>query len=253
MRSQRLAGGGQAGVAEVVHSLVAMQAQSTRDARLAVRPRADGVDATAVAHACNQARSVVRTWAMRVTLHMLAAPDVGWIVDLYRPPADTLTSRQRQLGLDEDLLARAMPAVAEILGERGPLTRGALVAELARVGVTVNPAGQAPAHLVSYAARQGLICRGADQDDDEPTYVLLAGEPAWADPELLRSGTDTGEPCVRLVPHFDEYLLSYRSRALALPPVSPAASRPAAAGSAQPWWPTGPGHRRASAGRSPSR
>lgn len=279
MHSQRLAGGRLADVAGVVHSMAAVQAQSTRDARLAVRPRADGVDTGAVRSACNQARSVVRTWAMRATLHMLAAPDVGWIVDLYRPPPGAVSTRQRQLGLDEELLARAMPAIAEVLSERGPLTRTAMVAELARAGVGVNPVGQAPAHLVSYAARQGLICRAADLDDDEPTYALLAswvgerepaapgrsvaelarrfirsrgpvgphdfgywsglplgaarrgfeqvasefakvdvaGEAAWLDPELDRASPEIAEPCVRLVPHFDEYLLSYRSRLLALP------------------------------------
>jgi len=216
---------------------------------------------------------------MRVTLHMLAASDTGWIVDLYRPPASAVSRRQRQLGLDEDLLARALPAIAEVLSERGPLTRAGLVAELARAGVTVNPVGQAPAHLVSYAARQGLICRGAETDDDEPTYALLAdwigehepvapgrsvaelarrfirsrgpvgpgdfaywsglplgtarrgfdlaagefaeadvaGEPAWMDPVLELADHDAGGPLVRLVPHFDEYLLSYRSRLMALP------------------------------------
>ena len=260
----------------MARAMLAMQAQSTRDARLAIRPRGDAVDAAAVDIACNHARTVVRTWAMRVTLHMLAADDAGWVVDLYRPPREALGSRQRQLGLDEGLLRRAMPAIAEVLAGRA-LTRRELVAELARAGVSVPPKGQAPAHLVGYAARQGLVCRGPDRSDDEPTYVLLAewigayeprepdqaraelarryirargpagakdlaywsglplgaahralgqvvaefeeveveGEQAWADPGSAAAGN--GGPCVRLVPHFDEYLLGYRSRALALP------------------------------------
>jgi hypothetical protein len=216
---------------------------------------------------------------MRSTLHMLAAPDIGWVVELYRPPAGAVTRRQRQLGLDADLLARALPAIREVLSARGPLTRAALVGELATKGVVVAPRSQAPAHLIGYAARQGLICRGPDQSDDEPTYVLIAdwvGEPAQLDPdealaELARRyvgahgpagprdfaywsgfpvttarraftlladelrevdaagdraylpGTadpvapDDGTPCVRLLPHFDAYLLGYRSREAFLP------------------------------------
>ena len=174
LRSQQLAGPRAAEVAEVVRRMGAMQAQSTRDARLAVRPRGQGIDAAAVTEACNVTRSVVRTWAMRGTLQMLARHDVGWVVDLFRPPPGVVTARHRQLGLDAGLFARALPAIAEILSGHGPLTRAELVAELAAGGVAVDPKTQAPAHLIGYAARQGVICRGPDRSDDEPTYVLLA-------------------------------------------------------------------------------
>lgn len=278
LRGQQLTGERAGSVSDVVGRVGALQAQSTRAARLAVRPRSEGLDATAVDRACNEARSVVRTWAMRGTLHMLATPDVGWVVELYRPPPAIPTRRQRELGLDTDLLTRALPAIREVLSGSGGLTRAALVSGLAGEGVVVDPRSQAPAHLVAYAARQGLICRGPDLTDDEPTYVLLdewvgelppvesdealaalarryvaahgpvaprdlaswsglpaavarraftlladelrevdaAGERAWlpvtADPA---AGDDA--PCVRLLPHFDAYLLGYRDREAILP------------------------------------
>jgi hypothetical protein len=280
LRSQQLAGPQAAEVAEVVRRLGAMQAQSTRDARLAVRPRGRGIDAAAVTEACNVTRSVVRTWAMRGTLHMLARQDVGWIVALFRAPPGVVTARHRQLGLDAGLFARALPAIAEILAERSPLTRAELMIELAGRGVSVDLKTQAAAHLIGYAARQGVICRGPDRGDDEPTYVLLAEwagghapvEPDEALAELARrytgahgpaapadfaywSGLPLGRarrgfelaageleevdaagaqawlladgdfpgvgdaaPCARLLPHFDEYLLGYRSRDMVLPP-----------------------------------
>jgi hypothetical protein len=89
-----------------------------------------------------------------------------------------------QLGLDDELCARALPAIREILRSEGALTRAELVGQLAESGVRVTPTGQAPAHLVFYAATRGLICRGPDRDDDEPTYVLLeqwvgTRQPAW--------------------------------------------------------------------------
>jgi Winged helix DNA-binding domain len=48
-----------------------------------------------------------------------------------------------------------------------------VVAGLAAEGVEIEPKGQAPAHLVGYAAMRGLICRGPDLEGDEPSYVLL--------------------------------------------------------------------------------
>jgi len=271
-------------VDELVGGMGGLQAQNTAAARLAVRARSAGLDAAAVTRACNQERSVVRTWAMRGTLHMVAAEDAGWLVALLGPrSAAAGRRRRRQLGLDEDVCARALPALREILSGGGRCTRAQLVRRLAAEGVAVDPEGQAPAHLVGYAATQGLVCRGPDLDDDEPTYVLLedwvgaqpelepeaalarlarryvaghgpagardlaawagvtltqarrglqaidgeldevevAGEPAWilagtGGPDATGAGGDG--PCVRLLPHFDAWLLGYRSRDLVLAP-----------------------------------
>jgi hypothetical protein len=46
------------------------------------------------------------------------------------------------------------------------------VRRLAARGTQIDATGQAPAHLVAYAARRGLICRGTPIGL-EPTYVLL--------------------------------------------------------------------------------
>src|SRR5262249_28211295 len=122
----------------------------------------------------NEERTVVRTWAMRGTLHMLPAEDVGWIVALLGPLfAATDRRRRLQLGLDDDLCARALPAIRDILSGGGALTRAERVQRLADVGMQIDPHSQAPAHLVGLAALRGLICRGPDRANDEPTYVLL--------------------------------------------------------------------------------
>jgi DNA glycosylase AlkZ-like len=173
LRAQLLAGRRPRRVEEVARALVGLQAQDTPASRLALRPRSTGVDEAAVRRACDRDRTVVRTWAMRGTLHLVAADDVGWLVGLLGPVfADADRRRRAQLGLDDGLCERALAALPAVLGG-GPLARGDLVARLADEGVRIDPDGQAPAHLVAYAAMRGLVCRGPDLDGDQASYVLL--------------------------------------------------------------------------------
>lgn len=158
---------------DAVAGALAIQAQDTRASRLGVRARCEGVTAADVVRACSQERTLVRTWAMRGTLHMVAAEDVRWLVALTGPPTIRRDARRRaQLGLDDALCARALDALPEVLAG-GPLTRAELVDGLRGRGVPVPAEGQAPAHLVLLAAASGIVCRGPDRADERPTYVLL--------------------------------------------------------------------------------
>jgi hypothetical protein len=195
MRSQRLCGRRLGGVREAVSAVFAIQAQDTPASRLAVRARSQILDAAAVIRACNEERSVVRTWAMRFTLHMVAAEDVRWLVALLGPRLAAAGRRRRlQLGLDDELAERGLAAIRRVLADRGPMTRPALIQAIAKQGIAVDPRSQAPAHLLGFVAARGLVCRGPDRDKDEPTYVLLDDwvgpglklEPAAALAELAR-------------------------------------------------------------------
>ena len=173
VRSQWLADRPHATVAAVAAHTVGLQAQDTGAARLAVRARSRNTTAADVRRA-GQDRAVVRTWLMRGTLHLVAAEDVRWMLALFgERNAAANARRRRQLGLDEPALSRAMAAIPRVLAGSGPLSRADLVTGLAHRKVAVDPSGQAPAHLVAYAAAHGLICRGPDLDGDEPGYVLL--------------------------------------------------------------------------------
>jgi Winged helix DNA-binding domain len=194
MRAQLLTGRRPRRVEEVARALVGLQAQDTPASRLALRPRSTGLDEAAVRRACNQDRTVVRTWAMRGTLHLVAAGDAGWLVELLGPVFAAAGRRRRvQLGLDDGVCERALAALPAVLGG-GPLSRADLVARLADEGVRIDPDGQAPAHLVAYAAMRGLVCRGPDLGGDQASYVLLekwvgkgqAMEPEDALAELAR-------------------------------------------------------------------
>lgn len=174
LASQRLTGARATGAHAAVHALGAVPAQDTRAARLAIRARSTGLDAAAVARAAGEQRSVVRTWAMRGTLHALAAEDVGWVIGLLGPIfAAAGRPRRLALGLDDELCARAMRALREILAADAPLVRAELVRRIVAAGVPIDPSGQAPAHLVACAAMEGIVCRGPEAEGEEPTYVLL--------------------------------------------------------------------------------
>jgi Winged helix DNA-binding domain len=193
MRAQLLTGRRPRRVHEVVAALGGLQAQDTPASRLALRPRSSGLDEAAVRRACNQDRTVVRTWAMRGTLHLVAAEDAGWLVALLGPVfADAGRRRRLQLGLDDGVCERALERLPAVLGD-GPLSRGELVRRLAAEGVRIDPRGQAPAHLVAYAAMRGLVCRGPDLGGDEASYVLLED---WAGPGRGGPGDRRGGPPV---------------------------------------------------------
>ena len=190
MRAQRLLGRRPRDVGAVVRGVGGLQAQDTPASRLAVRVRSAGLDEAAVRRACNRDRSVVRTWVMRGTLHMVAAEDVGWLVGLLGPRFAAGNRRRRlQLGLDDRLCERALEVLPAVLAG-GPLSRAELVRGLAAKGVRIDPGGQAPAHLVGLAALRGLICRGPDLDGDEASYVLLED---WVGPAGGRRGVLGGD------------------------------------------------------------
>jgi hypothetical protein len=143
MRAQRLVS-----PAGDLRDVVALQAQDVRAVELAARNRGLSVEG-------------VRTWAMRGTLHLLHPEDAGRVVALLGPRFVAAGRRRRsQLGLDDSLCERALGALREVLVE--PLDRGGVVRALAECGVVLGPAGQAPAHLLAFAAHRGVVVRGVD-------------------------------------------------------------------------------------------
>lgn len=172
-RAQRLdRGAADATPYGILRHLCGIPAQWMPSTPLVLRARTAGGDGAALDRARRDQRSVVRTWAMRGTLHLLAADDVAWVVGLLGAIADAADRPRRlQLGLDDDASERGAAAVAHILETRGPSTRAEIVDALADRDIVLDPKSQAPPHLLSHAARIGLICFGPDRDDGEPTYV----------------------------------------------------------------------------------
>jgi hypothetical protein len=228
-----------------------MQAQDRATARLALLTRgADEVPAGTSAPP-----GVVRTWAMRGTLHLIAAEDLPLMLAIFGP-LQLARGRRRltQLGLPPELAERSTAEAAELLAADGPLTRHELAARLRDRGVPVDAEGQAPIHVVARAAAAGVLVevgvRGREElygpldpgplpDRDEALEQLArryaaAHAPATADDFAVWSGLPAADvrrawrepeppagepeaPGVRLLPAFDEWLLGWASRELVLP------------------------------------
>ncbi len=163
----------EAGAPDVVNAIVGIQAQDQQAAAFAVRARTVGLTIGDVARARNEERSIVRTWAMRGTLHWLRAADVRWLLELFGADFIRKNRRRReQLGLDDRTCAHAVRLLRDVLANGAELTRAELTEALASRGVTL--VGQARPHLLYVAALEGVICCGADRAAEQ-TYALLDG------------------------------------------------------------------------------
>jgi hypothetical protein len=150
----------------------AIQAQDPVQSRFGVRSRSAAVTAADVFEAIEE-RSVVRTWAMRATIHLVDRADVRWLTRLIGPTfAARFRKRWLDIGLTPDVLRRTADALPDVLAD-GPRSRAEIVTALAARGVHI-PAidDQAPIHVLLHATGVGLICRGPDRGR-LPTFTLL--------------------------------------------------------------------------------
>jgi hypothetical protein len=171
MAAQLLHRPGRKGVVDVVRHLLGVQAQVLSAGGLAVGARAEGLTAAKVDRARTEDRSIVHTWAMRGTLHLIAAEDFGWLRRLVLEPGIANARRRvRQLGLDSDP-DRAVRAVERMLGRHGPLTRREIVERLHRSGYRTADERIAY-HLVWLSAATGGVCYGPSPGGDR-CFVLV--------------------------------------------------------------------------------
>jgi len=102
LASQGLLGGGFPTVPDAVRWMTCMQAQDLGMAFWAVGQRVPGTAASDV-RAALDAGSVVRSWPMRGTLHLLAPEDLRWILGITRERLmNAVAGRHRELAITED-------------------------------------------------------------------------------------------------------------------------------------------------------
>jgi Winged helix DNA-binding domain len=174
---------------EAVGTLLALQAQELSAFRLSVRARTEAAVERDVVAALEAPATLVRTWAMRGTLHLVAASDARWLVALFGPRFRAATTRRRtELGIPDARCESALPLLQDILSG-GPLPRAEIVAGLNERGFAITMGTQAVPHLMGYAAAGGLICCGPGETFALTEQWLAAdAEPPPPDPlaELAR-------------------------------------------------------------------
>lgn len=153
---------------DVVAWFGAMQGQDFLAAKWAVGLRLpSATDLTIDAAIAN--RSIIRTWALRGTLHLLAASDVRWVLDLLRPRLHRLSdSYLRKLAISIADLTTSYNVMSQTLQGHRELTRSELTDALQQARIKHIPINL----LLCRAAFDGLICCGVRQGS-ENTYTLL--------------------------------------------------------------------------------
>lgn len=164
----------------VLGRVTALQAQNYWSglASLAVRGTNGGPPE---AVAALDAGTVVRTWPLRGTLHLVAATDLRWLLDLLaaRELAGT-AGRAARLDLTPAVVDHAERVAVEELSARGPLRRADVIE--AWRGAGIDTAGQRASHLFWHLALRATLCLGPVRDGEQ-LFVLLDG---WVPPAAPR-------------------------------------------------------------------
>ncbi|MDQ1682187.1 MAG: hypothetical protein QOH99_728 [Frankiaceae bacterium] len=168
--AQRIAGGHLPTVTESVRWLTAAQGQDLRGVMTSLALRTQG-GTTADVEAAFNSGEIVRSWPMRGTLHVVAAEDLGWMLNVAaRRVIAGAAGRWRGLGFDDAVFDRARAtAVAALSGGRR-LTREALFTLWQEAGLETS--GQRGVHLILQLALSGVVCYGP-MDGPRQQLVLL--------------------------------------------------------------------------------
>ena len=167
---QRLTGHPSGSAAVVVSALGAMQAQDYPSALWAVGVRLPGAGRADVERAIADG-TLVRTWLMRGTLHLVASADVRWMLALLGPRIIAGSAyRLRQLEIDDAALERSRDVLREALSSEGTLTRAEIKQRLEAAGVSTE--GQRAIHILQRMSLEGLVCPAAPKGRQQ-TFALL--------------------------------------------------------------------------------
>ncbi|HEY3331820.1 MAG TPA: winged helix DNA-binding domain-containing protein [Capsulimonadaceae bacterium] len=179
LANQRIVNPDAATARDVVARLGAMQAQDYGGMLWSVGLRLPGSTEVSVEAAVAE-RSIVRTWMMRGTIHLVAAEDLHWMLDLLGPRVIASTAkRHEQLELDSGTYAKCEKAAVGALQGGAHLTREELLGAIAGVGVTVD--GPRSYHIPWILAYRGVICFGARRGKQQ-AFTLLSEWVADAKP-----------------------------------------------------------------------
>jgi DNA glycosylase AlkZ-like len=151
---------------EVTAQIAGLHAQVMSSAELTLWARVEGLAPDAVRRALWEERSLVKTWAMRGTLHLLPAAELPlWQAALSTRRGWESGAWQRAFGLGQPELERLVEAVGQALEDR-LLTREELATEVARLTGNRRLGDQLRGSwgaLLKPAAAMGRLCFAPNQ------------------------------------------------------------------------------------------
>lgn len=151
-----------------VSSLVAVQAQDHLASLWAIGLRV--ADSTEADVERSIGKDLIRTWPLRGTLHLVAADDARWLLELVAPKTLAgAAKRFRDLGLDDAAFSRARKVLEPALATEA-LTRPEVYARLESVGLDTSKTRGL--HVLFRLAQERFLCFGP-RVGSQPTFTLF--------------------------------------------------------------------------------
>jgi uncharacterized protein YcaQ len=146
---------------EVARAVAGVQAQDQYAARLSFRSRARRLTAADVDRARTEERSLLRTWLMRMTIHIIPADDAGWMLPLFEPGMEKWSrGRLAQFGMSTGTVEKALRVMNRTLEREGPVTRPEMREHLTESGIELDSSTRH--HVIGLAVTSGVACLGPD-------------------------------------------------------------------------------------------
>ena len=146
----------------IARSIGGAQAQDVYAGPQQFRSRSRKLTAAEVARARTDDRSLLRTWVMRMTIHLIPTEDAAWWLPLFEPGIERWSRRRlEQLGLTRAKQDRALRVIANALAEDGPMTRSEARERVAAAGIELNQ--QTGMHIALSSVVSGIACLGPDR------------------------------------------------------------------------------------------
>jgi len=148
--------------AEIARAIAGAQAQDVYAGPLTFRSRSRRLTAADIGRARVEERSLLRSWVMRMTIHMIPTDDAGWWLPLFEPAIEKWSARRlEQLGLPPGRREKALAVIARALADEGPLTRSEARERVAAAGIELDQ--QTGMHIALSAVVAGIACLGPDR------------------------------------------------------------------------------------------
>ncbi len=155
---------------DIIKHLGAVQAQDYSGGEWSIGLRQPGSKLAHVEKEILEGK-IVRTWALRGTLHFLAGADARWILELIAPGLIAgLARRYKELGLDQAMFRKTNSILASALKGNKHLTRGELKAIIEKNRISCE--GQRMTFMLHRASLDRVICFGITRGKQQ-THALF--------------------------------------------------------------------------------